>query len=234
MHLSPLNVGVGSASRRTVPRPREGSRGTCRESGLLTSSPPTGATPRDRSPRGASLMPRPLAMVDYCYDNVIEYMVRHRVSYIGTEPERETLKYRWPANHEGGECPMSEVCNAGKTSSDAPCSKICDAAWGESRILSHRATRSLVLSGCTTKGSQPPWHTCSPCGEWRERGLRRPGASTGTTFCPGGPPVPRGHQARREIGPHDRGTSECLNFCSEAILRGATWHGRDSWRGLVE
>ena len=29
------------------------------------------------------------------------------MSYIGHEPERETLKYRCPAKHEGWECPMS-------------------------------------------------------------------------------------------------------------------------------
>jgi hypothetical protein len=50
----------------------------------------------------------------YCYDKVSEPQVRHRMSNIGYEPERETLKYRCPAKHEGWECPMSEVCNAGK------------------------------------------------------------------------------------------------------------------------
>ncbi len=51
----------------------------------------------------------------YCYDKVSEPPVRHKMSYIGHEPERETLKYRCPAKHEGFECPMSGVCNAGKT-----------------------------------------------------------------------------------------------------------------------
>jgi hypothetical protein len=51
----------------------------------------------------------------YCYDKVSEPPVRHPMSYIGHEPERGTLKYRCPAKHEGWECPMSEVCNAGKT-----------------------------------------------------------------------------------------------------------------------
>jgi hypothetical protein len=37
----------------------------------------------------------------YCYDRVSEPMVRHPMSYIGHEPERETLKYRCPAKHEG-------------------------------------------------------------------------------------------------------------------------------------
>ena len=42
-------------------------------------------------------------------------MVRHRMSYIGYEPARETLKYRCPAKHEGWECPMAKICNAGKS-----------------------------------------------------------------------------------------------------------------------
>jgi hypothetical protein len=51
----------------------------------------------------------------YCYDKVSDPPVRHKMSYIGHEPERETLKYRCPAKHEGWECPMSEICNAGKS-----------------------------------------------------------------------------------------------------------------------
>ena len=51
----------------------------------------------------------------YCYDKVSDPPVRHRMAYIGYEPERETLKYRCPAMHEGWECPMSEICNAGKS-----------------------------------------------------------------------------------------------------------------------
>ena len=51
----------------------------------------------------------------YCYDKVSDPPVRHKMAYIGHEPERETLKYRCPAKHEGWECPMSEICNAGKT-----------------------------------------------------------------------------------------------------------------------
>lgn len=50
----------------------------------------------------------------YCYDRASRPMVRHQMSYIGHEPARETLKYRCPAMHEGWECPMSKVCNAGK------------------------------------------------------------------------------------------------------------------------
>jgi hypothetical protein len=51
----------------------------------------------------------------YCYDKVSDPPVRHKMSYIGHEPERETVKYRCPAKHEGWECPMSSICNAGKS-----------------------------------------------------------------------------------------------------------------------
>ena len=51
----------------------------------------------------------------YCYDRVSEPMVRHKMSYIGYEPKRQTLKYRCPARHEDWPCPMSEICNAGKS-----------------------------------------------------------------------------------------------------------------------
>lgn len=50
----------------------------------------------------------------YCYDRVSQPMIRHKMSYIGYEPARETIKYRCPAMHEGWECPMSKICNAGK------------------------------------------------------------------------------------------------------------------------
>jgi hypothetical protein len=51
----------------------------------------------------------------HCYDRVSKPMVRHRMAYIGYEPQRETVKYRCPAMHEDWECPMSKVCNAGKS-----------------------------------------------------------------------------------------------------------------------
>ncbi len=51
----------------------------------------------------------------YCYDKVSDPPVRHRMAYIGHEPERETLKYRCPAKHEGWDCPMAGICNAGKS-----------------------------------------------------------------------------------------------------------------------
>jgi DDE family transposase/transposase-like protein DUF772 len=51
----------------------------------------------------------------YCYDRTSEPIVRHQMAYIGYEPQRETIKYRCPAKHEGWSCPMSEICNAGKS-----------------------------------------------------------------------------------------------------------------------
>ena len=51
----------------------------------------------------------------YCYDKISEPPVRHPMAYIGYEPQRETLKYRCPAMHEGWDCPMSKICNAGKS-----------------------------------------------------------------------------------------------------------------------
>jgi hypothetical protein len=50
----------------------------------------------------------------YCYDKVSRLVVRHRMAYIGHEPQRETLKYRCPARHEGWSCPSESLCNAGK------------------------------------------------------------------------------------------------------------------------
>lgn len=49
----------------------------------------------------------------FCYDRVSQPMVRHPMAYIGYEPDRETIKYRCPARHEGWECPMANLCNAG-------------------------------------------------------------------------------------------------------------------------
>jgi hypothetical protein len=51
----------------------------------------------------------------HCYDRVSQPMVRHPMAYIGHESNRGTLKYRCPAKHENWACPMSSVCNAGKT-----------------------------------------------------------------------------------------------------------------------
>jgi hypothetical protein len=51
----------------------------------------------------------------YCYDRVSQPMVRHPMAYIGHEASRGTLKYRCPSKHEGWLCPMSPICNAGKS-----------------------------------------------------------------------------------------------------------------------
>ena len=53
----------------------------------------------------------------YCYDMVSDPPVRHQMSYIGYEKDREELKYRCPALHEGWErpCPSAERCNGNKT-----------------------------------------------------------------------------------------------------------------------
>ena len=50
----------------------------------------------------------------YCYDKVSNPPVRHRMSFIGHEASRGTLKYRCPAKHEKWRCPSSRRCNAGK------------------------------------------------------------------------------------------------------------------------
>jgi hypothetical protein len=51
----------------------------------------------------------------HCYDRTSEPMVRHPMAYIGYEPQRETIKYRCPARHEGWECPHDAACNSGKS-----------------------------------------------------------------------------------------------------------------------
>jgi Transposase DDE domain/Transposase domain (DUF772) len=51
----------------------------------------------------------------YCYDKVSDPPVRHKMAYIGHEAKRRTLKYRCPAKHEDWQCPMSSICNAGKS-----------------------------------------------------------------------------------------------------------------------
>jgi hypothetical protein len=51
----------------------------------------------------------------YCYDTTSDPPVRHKMSYIGYEKDRGTLKYRCPARHEDWPCPHDGGCNAGKT-----------------------------------------------------------------------------------------------------------------------
>jgi hypothetical protein len=51
----------------------------------------------------------------YCYDCTSQPIVRQKMAYVGYEPQRETIKYRCPARHEGWPCPHDAVCNAGKS-----------------------------------------------------------------------------------------------------------------------
>jgi hypothetical protein len=72
----------------------------------------------------------PLQLVDdeagtvHCYDTVSEPPVRHRMAYIGYEYDRDCVKYRCPARHEGWDCPSDEKCNGTLTaglSARIPC-----------------------------------------------------------------------------------------------------------------
>lgn len=47
----------------------------------------------------------------YCYDTVSAIPVKHKMSYMGHEQGRGTLKYRCPARHEGFVCPSDQKCN---------------------------------------------------------------------------------------------------------------------------
>jgi hypothetical protein len=60
----------------------------------------------------------------HCYDTVSDPPVRHRMAYIGYEHDRECVKYRCPARHEGWDCPSDAKCNEGLTaglSARIPC-----------------------------------------------------------------------------------------------------------------
>jgi len=50
----------------------------------------------------------------YCYDKASTPPVRHKMAYIGCEPDRGTLKYRCPSMHEGWKCPSHQLCNKDK------------------------------------------------------------------------------------------------------------------------
>jgi Transposase DDE domain/Transposase domain (DUF772) len=47
----------------------------------------------------------------FCYDTASDPPVRHKMSYVGYEGDRGTVRYRCPARHEGWECPSDEKCN---------------------------------------------------------------------------------------------------------------------------
>ncbi len=51
----------------------------------------------------------------YCYDRASNPPVRHQMAYVGYEKDRETLKYRCPARHQGWDCPSDARCNADKS-----------------------------------------------------------------------------------------------------------------------
>jgi hypothetical protein len=60
----------------------------------------------------------------FCYDMVSNPPVRHQMSCIGYEKDREVLKYRCPARQQGWDCPSEERCNTGKAyglSARIPC-----------------------------------------------------------------------------------------------------------------
>jgi hypothetical protein len=50
----------------------------------------------------------------FCYDTVSDPPLRHKMSYVGYDRGRGTVKYRCPARHEGWPCPSEERCNRGK------------------------------------------------------------------------------------------------------------------------
>jgi hypothetical protein len=49
----------------------------------------------------------------YCYDKISPTPVKRKMSFIGYEKSRGTLKYRCPARHEGFACPSDKKCNGG-------------------------------------------------------------------------------------------------------------------------
>jgi hypothetical protein len=50
----------------------------------------------------------------FCYDTLSDPPVKHKMSYVGHEQGRGTVRYRCPARHEGWECPSDAKCNAGR------------------------------------------------------------------------------------------------------------------------
>lgn len=50
----------------------------------------------------------------FCYDQVGNPPVRHGMACIGYEADREAIKYRCPARHEGWTCPSDQTCNGDK------------------------------------------------------------------------------------------------------------------------
>lgn len=50
----------------------------------------------------------------YCYNLVPDPPVKQQMAYVGYDRERDTVKWRCPARHQGWDCPSDERCNAGK------------------------------------------------------------------------------------------------------------------------
>lgn len=50
----------------------------------------------------------------FCYDTVSDPPVKKKMACIGYEKDRETIKYRCPAMHDGLPCPSLEKCNGEK------------------------------------------------------------------------------------------------------------------------
>ena len=60
----------------------------------------------------------------HCYDTVSDPPVRHRMAYIGYEHDRDCVKCRCLARHEGWDCPSDAKCNGTLTaglSARIPC-----------------------------------------------------------------------------------------------------------------
>jgi hypothetical protein len=51
----------------------------------------------------------------YCYDTVSVTPMRHRMAYVGYEAQRDSVRYRCPALHEGWDCPSQSKCSAGRS-----------------------------------------------------------------------------------------------------------------------
>jgi hypothetical protein len=47
----------------------------------------------------------------FCHDKTSEIPVKHKMSFVGFEKARGTVKYRCPARQEGFECPSDKRCN---------------------------------------------------------------------------------------------------------------------------
>ena len=50
-----------------------------------------------------------------CYDTKSEPPIQRKMTYVGYEKDRGTVRYRCPAVYEGFECKSQEKCNGTKT-----------------------------------------------------------------------------------------------------------------------